>query len=341
MAKINRIVTSGIEGRNLSDKYNDNSYVYNSDGRIDYHGNSKMVPVIAPGIVYGANEDSGDGYGLNTIKLVPNSQYGDINDDRYLIIDPTSPNHIHIRAGGSQDNSNAELILGAELTNVKVSDAAGAVTITTPTGGEAVNQWRFENDGNITAYQDTTLQVASVPGILGLSAYNGVDIMYSDAPGSGVYLNNRDNPENRVASMGDVHDLYRQATSWTPELSGVGFTQSSNPATGSYYKVGHMVFANMYIPFTNVTNFGTGQYSVTLPFTAARQTDIFGGSIHNTGSPTTFYSIKGHLEPGSNIMTLWYIASTALDQPITHSAPITLNVTDLIHMSFMYEANGS
>lgn len=127
-------------------------------------------------------------------------------------------------------------------------------------------------------------------------------------------------------------------TSWTPVLSGTGFTQSSNPATGNYYKVGNMVFTSIYIPFTNVTNFGTGQYSVTLPFNAARHTDIFGGSIHNTGSPTTFYSIKGHLEPGSNSMGLWYISSTALDQPITHAAPITLNVTDLIHMSFVYEA---
>jgi hypothetical protein len=50
-------------------------------------------------------------------------------NDQYLIIDPTDPNHIHIRAGGQQDNSTADLILGGERTNVRVSDTNGTVYI--------------------------------------------------------------------------------------------------------------------------------------------------------------------------------------------------------------------
>lgn len=74
---------------------------------------------------------SGDGSNYDTIKIVPDSglieqQY---HEDQYLIIDPTQPNHIHIRAGGVQDASTADLFLGAERTGIKVSDSTGDVTI--------------------------------------------------------------------------------------------------------------------------------------------------------------------------------------------------------------------
>ena len=78
--------------------------------------------------IIGAGTASGDGYGLGTIELVPD---GNITSDQYLIIDPTAPNHIHIRAGGVQDDSTADLFLGAERNNVRVSDPYNNVTINT------------------------------------------------------------------------------------------------------------------------------------------------------------------------------------------------------------------
>jgi hypothetical protein len=125
--------------------------------------------------------------------------------------------------------------------------------------------------------------------------------------------------------------------SWTPIVSGAGFIQTFNPATGDYMKYGRMVVVNLFVPFTNVVNFGTGQYSVTLPFPANNHTDVFAGSIHNTGSTTDHYSLKGHLDAGSSQMTLWYISGASKDEPFDHNSPITLNTTDLFHMSFIYE----
>jgi hypothetical protein len=52
-------------------------------------------------------------------------------NDQYLIIDPTNPNHIHIRAGGTQDESIADLILGGERNNVYIEDDARKVSIST------------------------------------------------------------------------------------------------------------------------------------------------------------------------------------------------------------------
>lgn len=78
--------------------------------------------------IIGAGTASGDGYGYGTIELVPDA---DLNTDQYLIIDPTAPNHIHIRAGGTQDESTAQLILGGERNSIQVSDGGRNVNITT------------------------------------------------------------------------------------------------------------------------------------------------------------------------------------------------------------------
>ncbi len=142
MAKIKRIVTSEIEGRDLSDRYGDNSYVYEENGAVAYYSiNGQMYRVMEPGKFYGAGSDSGDGQGLNTVKLIP---VYDSGTDQYIIIDPTVPNHVHIRAGGTIDASNAELIIGGEQTNVIISDGSDAVFLN-GSGGQYLNSLSSDN----------------------------------------------------------------------------------------------------------------------------------------------------------------------------------------------------
>lgn len=107
--------------------------------------------------IMGAGADSGDGLGNGTIKLMPDvdlvqTQY---HEDQYLIIDPTSPNHIHIRAGGVQDASTADLFLGAERNNVIVSDEYNNVKINSRPD-PIVN-----NYGNSNQASNTEFMVAS------------------------------------------------------------------------------------------------------------------------------------------------------------------------------------
>lgn len=72
--------------------------------------------------VIGAGTASGDGLGYSTLELVPD---GTLNTDQYIIVDPTTPNHIHLRAGGTQDASTAELYLGGERNNARINDYSG------------------------------------------------------------------------------------------------------------------------------------------------------------------------------------------------------------------------
>jgi hypothetical protein len=87
-------------------------------------GTSSTGDITFNGIqIVGAGSGSGDGNGYSTIEIVPDATL--YANDQYLIIDPTQPSHIHIRAGGTQDASNAELILGGENNHVSVLDGNG------------------------------------------------------------------------------------------------------------------------------------------------------------------------------------------------------------------------
>ena len=272
MAKIKRIVTSEVEGRNLSDFYGDNSYSFENNGTINYYGTDKMGPVIGPGIVYGSNADSGDGYGNNTIKLVPHAPNGDINDDRYLIIDPTIPNHIHIRAGGQQDNSNAELILGAEDTHVMVSDMSDTVTI---------------------------------------KSNNGQYLQYNS-------------PEQQIATIGNIDSAISSSmVRYVPvfQATGLTFTGSGEnyPTYNSYYvKSGKMVSFAIEVDCSTVTNFGTGQYKLQLPFPPAVGFNHFSG---------------------------WANVDTAVNPDVTDGHVILnvdhVGITDVLDLHYLKQAGGA
>jgi hypothetical protein len=176
MPKIRKINVSQMDG-NSSNENNPNEirplgeagfYVNNDNGQLELlifnglktHLKSK---ILGPGVFYGANSDSGDGEGLDTIKLIPDVETyrgnGGFGNDQYLVVDPTAPNHIHLRAGGDIDNSSADLYLGGEKTNIIVSDGGSTVSITTTQAGdpETTNNWFFNNLGEIGLPNNSTI----------------------------------------------------------------------------------------------------------------------------------------------------------------------------------------
>lgn len=118
--------------------------------------------VLAPGVLWGSSADSGDGNNYDTIKLIPDAELFANGSNQYLIVDPTAgePGHIHLRAGGTQDASGADLYLGGERTFVRVSDTYDNVAIGTT--GTNANFWVFGSDGILTFPDGTTNSGANV-----------------------------------------------------------------------------------------------------------------------------------------------------------------------------------
>lgn len=125
--------------------------------------------------------------------------------------------------------------------------------------------------------------------------------------------------------------------SYNPVWSGTGLAYTNTPATGSYIKIGNFVIVQIDVIFTNVSNFGTGAYSLTLPFASKYHTDVYGGSLHKiTNQGIDHYSLKGHLAPTSSNFTLWAIGSSAADQAFKNNTPVGIDTDDKFHMSFSY-----
>lgn len=127
--------------------------------------------------------------------------------------------------------------------------------------------------------------------------------------------------------------------SWTPVLTSAdgNFIQSSNPATGHYIKYGKMVFCHMNIPFSNVTNFGTGLYSVNLPLPVSHHMTVDHGTLHDVDT-NSFYALRGHvLNAGDSTMQLWYQSIVTKDAEFDNNSPVTLTTDDFLHFDFTYE----
>lgn len=233
MTTIRKIVTSKIDGNDanvtdvneirpfgeiavyLDTNPNPNRQVLMMFDGVRTHQKSK---VLAPGELYGSNADSGDGGGLDTIKLIPDAALG---TDQYIVVDPTGgdPGHIHLRAGGTQDASGADLYLGGELTNVRVSDSADSVSIRTSTVGEGVTPylWSFESNGQLT-YPDATATTGST---ISPTIGNGYAITTQHFPSVSANAGITSGAGSFVADISENDDITVVETGWEINVGSV------------------------------------------------------------------------------------------------------------------------
>ncbi len=136
---------------------------------------------------------AGDLSGLSTLQLMPDSS---TTDDRYLIVDPTGPNHIHIRAGGNIDNSNVVLILGGETSSFEV--------------GAGLNPDVYVRANNLnwtfTTNPVTTEAAILMPGDTTIETIGGHTTLFSIGGGGGpemAYAN-----ANSYANISDANVMY-------------------------------------------------------------------------------------------------------------------------------------
>ena len=162
---------------------------------------------------------SGDGSGYNTMRLVPDLT-GLEDADQYIILDPTGgvPGHIHIRAGGTQDNSGAHLYLGGEHSHVKIS--AGLNPPVTVMADD--NAWIFGTDGAITTSDAFTIKTP-----------NGVPSSVSNWVGGGGW---NSPPYTNLATTGGT---------------GTGLTVNVSTAAGGYININAITINTAGTGYTN------------------------------------------------------------------------------------------
>lgn len=155
--------------------------------------------------------------------------------------------------------------------------------------------------------------------------YPGSSYAYLGAPTIGG--------ETRIATRGYVDALGTTTSTYTPNWTGTGLAYTGTPAVGSYIKIGKLVTFHIQVTLTNVTNFGTGQYFITLPFAPIGDYAFRDGGIHAAGN---HYTVMADAEAGSTTMDLWYVASSGQDMPMNHNSPHTLTTTNKFYINGTY-----
>ena len=105
--------------------------------------------------------------------------------------------------------------------------------------------------------------------------------------------------------------------------------------TGSYVAFGDSVTFRINVLMTNITNFGTGQYYVTLPFDSKYTYLTSDGHLHDV-SVNRDYTLQGHVLAGTNVLKLFYTQSNGQQDEFEHDAPITLATADIFHIAGTY-----
>jgi|688.fasta_scaffold170650_3 hypothetical protein len=105
--------------------------------------------------------------------------------------------------------------------------------------------------------------------------------------------------------------------------------------TGSYVLNGDLVYFRVNVDMSNITNFGTGQYTLTLPFINKYDTIISNGHLHDN-TPGTDYVIFGEVSANSNIATLYYQINNSQLESFDHNSPKALQTVDFFHISGTY-----
>jgi hypothetical protein len=91
----------------------------------------------------------------------------------------------------------------------------------------------------------------------------------------------------------------------------------------------------------NITNFGTGQYYVDLPFPAKYGYKFREGCLHDI-STSRDYAMGGHVYAGQSRVTLGSTdtqSGTVFDIAFTYNSPVTLSTADNFHISGTYIIN--
>jgi hypothetical protein len=88
----------------------------------------------------------------------------------------------------------------------------------------------------------------------------------------------------------------------------------------------------------NITNFGTGQYYVDLPFPAKYSYHFRDACLHDNSGTVRQYALSGHVYAGQSQVTLWFTSTSGQDELFDYNSPALLTVNDNFHIAGTYIA---
>lgn len=148
--------------------------------------------------------------------------------------------------------------------------------------------------------------------------------------------------EDRISNLERSNSGYGINVSYPVQGGTIGGTPpvfDPNDIIGSYNRIGNLVHFVVNVDFDGITNFGTGQYYVTLPYAPISDYLFSSGHLFDF-STNNSYIMVGMAESGSNVLKLFYLGSNSQLASFEHNSPKTLSTDDHFDISGTYEIEG-
>lgn len=260
---------------------------------------------------------SGDGGEFLNNSSIPSNQIATIGD---IAAGTNTYDILYTTHNG--DGTNIQIGDDAWIGDINAANYLGIKGVQDPTLGGIV----FGSLGLTSITTDSTN--------LSLSASN--DIILNPGSNYGYIGTPLIDGSNRIATVGTLNNAFTE----TPYIVEGGTTGTQPTFDGtplfsaSYTKTGNLVHFRVNVGMTNITDFGTGQYYVTIPFLSEYDVYVRNGQLkHSSGD---MYSISGHAVAGSNQLKLYTTASNGKEVPFTNSVPVGLNSSCDFHIFGSY-----
>lgn len=125
---------------------------------------------------------------------------------------------------------------------------------------------------------------------------------------------------------------------FTSTLSATGMVYTGQPVTFEYIANGKLVFFAAEMDFSTVSNFGSGQLSITLPFPCEHDFLTRDGHMHDFNK-SNHYGMSGECEEGTTTLLLFAPkGAEPKDIPLNYNTPVSLTNQDSIDLSGIYMA---
>jgi hypothetical protein len=152
------------------------------------------------------------------------------------------------------------------------------------------------------------------------------------------------NQEARISNLERTATGYGVNTSYQPAGGTDGTQPVFDPAdiTGTFNRIGNLIYFSIEVDFTGVTSFGTGQYYLTLPYVSRSELKFADGCLHDASTGRE-YQIRAGVLAGENVIKLSTTdrqGNRIYDTPFTYNDPITLTTADRFHIAGTYEIEG-
>lgn len=155
-------------------------------------------------------------------------------------------------------------------------------------------------------------------------------------------LAKQQNHEDRISNLERSNSGYGINVTYPVEGGTIGGTPpvfDPDDIVGTYNRIGNLVHFVVNVDFDGITNFGTGQYYVTLPYAPISDYLFSSGHLFDFSTGNS-YIMVGMADAGSNVLKLFYLGSNSQLATFEHNAPKTLSTEDHFDISGTYEIEG-